>query len=140
MTKLRYTLGGFWGYVAKVSAYKDEVPTVPHGQMYQLSGKLNMDLQVFKNIPEIKTFMVGDADDPNYPGLGDNRIPIRKACRADADCNGSGNECGIRCNVDSGLCAAPAHGSVCTDGICCAGACQVGETLCDDPGIPDACP
>ena len=137
---LRLTLGGYWSLVTDISAYTTDATAaaMARGGTFAIEGSLTLKPGGIQDIE--RTYTVGWSDENH-----DQRLPIIKACRTDAECGaGAGSlECGTRCSGESQLCSTPPAGSGCGGGICCAGACAAGETLCTadkDPTNPMACP
>jgi hypothetical protein len=137
MTRLRYSLSGHWGIVTGISEYTADPATSAaasaKGDNYALAGQLTLKKDVVTKTDEIAPFI--------FDGNLDGRLPVVRPCQVDADCGtGAGAVCGIRCDPESKLCAAPAQGSPCGVGnVCCAGACVAGP-VCVDPADPRSCP
>ncbi len=151
VTNLRYTFGGFWSLVTKIPALVDNAQDPANaraGGMYALEGLLQLKSDnaiVPKGQTPISAFLKVGPDPANGLGSLDGRLVVKRACTKDADCAGAAGGCGIRCNLESGLCDAPAPGAACTGaggtfGVCCAGSCDTAKQVCTDPQNPLACP
>lgn len=133
--KIRYTLGGYWSLVSDIPVLTDDVASKP-GRGFAIQGVMGMGTTPFLHTEQAVTLAVGGGDNV------DRRLPFMKPCTSDDQCEGGGaDECGMRCDPESGLCAAPKAGSSCGgDGVCCAGTCAAGQTVCSDPADSLSCP
>jgi hypothetical protein len=137
-TKLRTALTGYWGLVLNVPGLTDTstAASAKVGESYALRGQFRMTKTPFTAGDYSLSFGFGPANQ-------DERLQFTRRCVTDADCNGTGEECTLRCDPERGVCAAPPSGRTCAGGtgICCQGACDVsGITTCEDPNDPLVCP
>ncbi|MEC8022510.1 MAG: hypothetical protein VX223_01160 [Myxococcota bacterium] len=137
-TKLRTSLTGYWGLVLNVPGLTDTstAASAKVGSSYALRGLFRMTQTPFTAGDYSVSFGFGPANQ-------DERLQFTRRCTSDADCNGTGEECTLRCDPERGVCATPPSGRTCSGntGICCQGACDTsGVTTCEDPNDPLVCP